>query len=140
MYMRKLSTSIFNVKSFNSKRVFGKHSYIRQQKKYGTVSFDSRYGAKDTPVGLKKCNSPIRILPLPLSTRPQRERKKFLSDQFFNETSRSSILNGIFFFLPTARTQQAKSFSISTRIIFLTHNEKAASKGFFPHFYEEEAA
>jgi hypothetical protein len=112
-----------------------------------------REGVRQTPSHFPTKNTRYCLIPLAPSTvqkthilrflfypslYPQREsneqEKKFLSDQFLNETSLFYFERN-FFFLPTSRTQQAKGLSISTRILFLTHNEKAASKGLF-HFYQ----
>jgi hypothetical protein len=128
---------------------FDKHPHISQQKIHGTVSFGSKYGAKDS-------HSPIPILPLPLpTTRKQRARKKkfqrpisqrdlslfyFERNFFFSYPHREHSKQRAypflpeFYFLPIMRKQQAKGFSIFTRIFFLTHNKKVASKGLFPHF------
>jgi hypothetical protein len=101
-----VGTGVWDLKSggawvWVSGRVFGKHPHIPQQKIHGTVSFGSKYSAKDTPTGLK--NVILQFLFYP-SLYPQQEsseqEKKFLNNQFLNETSHFSILNGIFFSYP----------------------------------------
>ena len=112
-------------------RVFVKYSYILQQKNMVLFPLAPGTAQKTHRQVLKNVISQFLFYPSLYPQGQSEKETKFLSDQFSQGDLSLFYFEQNFFFLPTVRTQQAKGFSISAIIFFLTLNENAASKGLF---------